>query len=105
MKVLKNKICFDDIINNSMALFLVIVNICVDLIIYGNSNFLYTWQMFLIVGSIYLSLKFYQKYRTDTDGEKYVFLKKNHLGILFAILIVLSTLVGFIADLIMLSKF
>ena len=50
-------------------------------------------------------IKFYQKYRTDTDGEKYVFLKKNHLGILFAILIVLSTLVGFIADLIMLSKF
>ena len=58
MKVLKNKICFDEIISNSMALFLVIVNICVDLIIYGNSNFLYTWQMFLIVSFIYLSLKF-----------------------------------------------
>ena len=105
MKVLKNKICYDDVINNSMALFLVAVNVCIDLIIYGNSNFLYTWQMFLIVASIYLSLKFYQKYRTDTDGIKYAFLKKNYLGILFTVLIIISTLVGFIADLIVLSKF
>ena len=54
---------------------------------------------------IYLSLKFYQKYRTDTDDVKYAFLKKNHLGILFAVLITIATLVGFFADLITLSKF
>lgn len=105
MKKISKKITLNDIIDNSMALFLVLANFVIFFLLYGNTNVLYTWQMFFIVGFIYLSLRFYQKYKTDTGDEKYKFLKKNHLGILFAILIILSTAVGFFADLMVLSQF
>ena len=104
-KIRKKEISFDDILENSMALFLVLVNFVIFFMLYGNTNVLYTWQMFFIVTFIYLSLRFYQNYKTDTGDEQYKFLAKNHLGILFGILIFISTLVGFIVDLIVLSQF
>ena len=104
-KLVKKRISFDDILENSMALFLIMANSIIFFMLYGNTNVLYTWQMFFIVTFIYLSLRFYQKYKTDTGDEKYKFLAKNHLGILFGILIFISTLVGFFVDLMVLSQF
>lgn len=93
---------------NSFAIALIIFNLGILCMVYGAYDILYMKQMIIEIACIYLSIRLYQKYRSDIDSTashkvKFKFLERNQLGILFGCLLLLGVVVGIVADLIVLS--
>lgn len=99
------RVTMSDLVDHSFGVFLVVFNLCLVSTIYGAYDILYVRQIFAIVLSAYLSLHLYQRYRTQTDGVRYRFLKKNLLGKIFTALFVLGMTLAIIADLMMVSHY
>lgn len=82
---------------NSMAVFLIVLNASIIRMIYG-SNLFYFWQFFYINFFLYVSMKFYEKYRTSIDKSPfpYKFMnKKFRLEIFFFLTSVVTMGISF----------
>ena len=101
----KKKISLQDVLDNSMGIFLIVFNLCLVKLIYANGDILHVWQMFILIGIIYASMRFYQRYRTDTGNEPYRFMKGRRLGILFSFLWIGGVFAGLVADILVLMQF
>ena len=89
---------------NSFAIALVAFVLAVVVVVYGSYDVTYTKQMFSIIVIIYAALRLYQKYRTDVGGGEFKFLDRNHLGMLFGILLLIGCAFGIYADLLVVSN-
>lgn len=94
---------FKKIINEySMALSLIICNLIIVSCIY-KSSILYCLQFLFIIFCFYFSLKLYEKYRTNIDNFKYLFLKGKQLEFYFIILLIFSFVFSLYFDILKLN--